>query len=106
MEQSAEKKSSASCAISSPPNLTASRTRSASSSNSSHSKNSPEAALQFAEDRVPGRGEKDALEAAGIAYDPAARPWQRTDRAHPGANLLDAKAVARGLAEARAGRGR
>ena len=69
------------------------------------------AAIQFAEDRLPSRPEKDILEdvggeGQGFVYKTARRQWERYDGESPGANLTDAKRVADGLASEREGRGR
>ena len=68
-------------------------------------------ALQFAEDRLPTRAEKDILEAVGesgknFVYKTARRQWERYDPESPGANLVDAKRVAADLAREREGLGR
>jgi hypothetical protein len=66
------------------------------------------AAIQFAEDRLPERGEKDRMEIAGIKYDEHRRQWER--KVPPGMelgeNTIDAVRVAKALASEREGRGR
>ncbi len=64
-------------------------------------------AIQFSDDRVPTREEKDRMEEAGLGYDPSQRQWTKQDAELPGANLIKVREVGREIAEARAeGRGR
>ena len=41
------------------------------------------AAVQFAEDRTPNRGEKDAMQDRGIQYNERSRQWEREDGEQP-----------------------
>ncbi len=69
-------------------------------------------AIQFAENRIPSRAEKDILEALGqpehvkFTYQPRVKVWTREDRTHTVANIRDALGVAEGLAKGREGRSR
>lgn len=64
-------------------------------------------AIQFSDDRVPSREEKDRMEEAGLGYDPAQRQWTKQDSELPGANLIKVRELGREIAEARTeGRGR
>lgn len=58
-------------------------------------------AIQFAEDRVPSREEKDRLEIDQFRYHEHHRQWERIDREQPAANLLDAGRIAQELSDAR-----
>jgi hypothetical protein len=67
------------------------------------------AAIQFAEDRLPTRAEKDIMQAvsqpeSSLVYKTARRQWERFDAEQPGANLIDAKRVAGDMAREREGR--
>jgi uncharacterized membrane protein len=70
------------------------------------------AAIQFAEDRLPDRGEKNILEALGqpdeqkFTWRADTRQWQREASDSYGANIIDATRIAEGLADGRRGRGR
>lgn len=79
--------------------------------NKSHDKQT--VSLQFSDDRLPTREEKNLLECVGdpegkpFAYQPARRQWERTDRENPGMNIIDGKRIAAQLAAGRAeGQGR
>ena len=58
-------------------------------------------ALQFAEDQVPSRPEKDAMESIDIMYKPEHRQWEREDRENPGTNIIDAKRLGQEIARER-----
>jgi uncharacterized membrane protein len=70
------------------------------------------AAIQFSEDRLPDRAEKDILEALGQAADQKfdyiarKRQWERQAPEAYGANIIDAVRVAEELAAGRKERGR
>jgi hypothetical protein len=63
-------------------------------------------AIQFADDKLPDRAEKDLMQVNGINYDPPTKQWTRRDAENPGANAIDAKSLAAELVEGRRERGR
>lgn len=63
-------------------------------------------AIQFAENRVPAREEKDAMELEKLRWNTDKRIWSRTDREKPGVNQIEMQNLGQWLADGRSeGRG-